>query len=150
MLDGTRLCAKSSFREFATLLVLDKSVPHNVVDVLDRNVSHQVARLKRNSSMKTKGPKPISRLEDLPNIGSHIANDLRAIGIASPVDLRRRVPLTVFNDLKETMGRRHDPCVYYTLLSVEHFFTTSEKLPWWRFTTTGKTHLNKQRAKKNP
>ena len=55
--------------------------------------------------MKSNAPKQFFRLEDLPNIGSHIANDLRAIGITSPADLRRRVPLTVFNDLKETMGR---------------------------------------------
>ena len=91
--------------------------------------------------MKSNAPKQISRLEDLPNIGSHIANDLRAIGIATPADLRQRVPLTLFNDLKQTMGRRHDPCVYYTLLSVEHFFDTSESLPWWQFTTAGKTQL---------
>ena len=97
--------------------------------------------------MKSNAPKQFFRLEDLPNIGSHIANDLRAIGITSPADLRRRVPLTVFNDLKETMGRRHDPCVYYTLLSVEHFFATSESLPWWRFTAGGKAQLNKQRTK---
>jgi len=100
--------------------------------------------------MKSNVPTQISRLEDLSNIGRHIANDLRAIGIASPADLRGRVPLKVFNDLKETMGRRHDPCVYYTLLSVEHFFDTSESLPWWRFTTAGKAQLKKQRTKKNP
>ena len=97
--------------------------------------------------MKSNTAKPISRLEDLPNIGSHIATDLRAIGIVSPDDLRRRVPLTVFNDLRETMGRRHDPCVFYTLLSVQHFFDTSESLPWWRFTTAGKTQLHSQRVK---
>jgi len=99
--------------------------------------------------VKSKSPKQISRLEDLPNIGSHIANDLRAVGIFAPDDLRQRVPLTLFNDLKETMGHRHDPCVFYTLLSVEHFFHTSESLPWWRFTSAGKTQLAKHHAKKN-
>ena len=97
--------------------------------------------------MKANPAKSISRLEDLPNIGSHIATDLRAIGIGSPEDLRSRVPLAVFNDLKETMGRRHDPCVLYTLLSVQHFFDTSESLPWWRFTTAGKTQLHHQRVR---
>ena len=100
--------------------------------------------------MKSRGLKQISRLEDLPNIGSHIANDLRAIGIFSPADLRKRAPLIVFNDLKETMGHRHDPCVFYTLLSVEHFFDTSESLPWWRFTAAGKTQLNKQGGEGKP
>ena len=92
--------------------------------------------------MKSTAPKQYSSLEDLPNIGSHIAADLRAIGITSPADLRQRVPLAVFHNLKETMGRRHDPCVFYTLLAVEHFFATSEALPWWKFTATGKMQLN--------
>ena len=94
--------------------------------------------------MKSPASKQISRLEDLPNIGRHIADDLRAIGITSPAVLRRRAPLTVFNDLKATMGRRHDPCVFYTLLSVKHFFDTAESLAWWRFTAEGKRTLNNQ------
>ena len=96
--------------------------------------------------MKSHTAKPVSRLEDLPNIGRSIAGDLRAIGIASPAELRKRTPLTVFNALKDTMGRRHDPCVFYTLLSVKHFFDTAESLPWWRFTTDGRKALNKQRG----
>ena len=41
------------------------------------------------------------------------------------------------------MGKRHDPCVYYTLLSVQHFGKTSESLPWWNFTEQGKIDLQK-------
>ena len=89
-------------------------------------------------------PQNVSRLEDLPNVGKNIANDLRAIGINSPSELRRQIPLTVFNDLKKTMGHRHDPCVLYTLLSVEHFFATTESLPWWQFTAAGKKLLKQQ------
>jgi hypothetical protein len=40
----TRICGKSNSRELASPLVLDKSVAHNAVDVLDRIVSHQVVR----------------------------------------------------------------------------------------------------------
>ena len=101
----------------------------------------------RTHPMKKHVSKQISRLEDLPNIGRSIANDLKAIGIKSSVELRKKAPLAVFNDLKETMGRRHDPCVFYTLLSVKHFFDTSESLPWWRFTTQGKKTLGTQRRK---
>jgi hypothetical protein len=96
--------------------------------------------------MKSHPSKQVPRLEDLPNIGRSIANDLRAIGITSPAELRKRAPLTVFNELKDTMGQRHDPCVLYTLLSVKHFFDTSESLPWWSFTKEGKNTLNKQRG----
>jgi hypothetical protein len=38
----TPICVKSNFHEPATPLVLDKSVSNNVVDVLERIVSHQV------------------------------------------------------------------------------------------------------------
>ncbi len=39
------------------------------------------------------------------------------------------------------MGHRHDPCVYYTRLSVKHFRDTGESLPWWKFTAKGKADL---------
>jgi DNA transformation protein len=93
--------------------------------------------------MKSPGKKQMPRLEALPNVGKSIARDLRAIGITTPAQLRRRAPLSVFHELKTTMGRRHDPCVLYTLLSVRHFFETSESLPWWRFTAQGKAELLK-------
>jgi hypothetical protein len=100
--------------------------------------------------MKSHLPKQISHLEDLPNIGRQIANDLRAIGIATPAQLRKRAPLAVFNELKATMGRRHDPCVFYTLLSVRHFFDSAKSLPWWRFTAQGKAELSKQPTHSKP
>lgn len=99
--------------------------------------------------MKSNTSKQIFRLEDLPNIGTRIANDLRLIGINSPDDLRHRDPLVVYNNLKETMGPRHDPCVFYTLLSVAHFFDTLEHVSWWKFTAAGKAELNKQNAERN-
>ncbi len=88
-----------------------------------------------------------SRLEELPNVGRSIAKDLRAIGITTQAQLRKRTPLSVFNELKTTMGHRHDPCVFYTLLSVQHFFKTAESLPWWRFTAQGKAELGKPSKK---
>ena len=81
------------------------------------------------------------RLEDLPNVGHNLARDLRAAGIASPADLRAKRPRVVFDDLKSVMGSRHDPCVFYTLLAVQHYFETKESVPWWRFSTSGKRAL---------
>lgn len=81
------------------------------------------------------------RLEDLPNIGKSIAADLRGLGIQTPQELARRVPLDVYLQLGQAMGKRHDPCVFYTLLSAEHFLKTSEAVPWWKFTEEGKRQL---------
>jgi Pathogenicity locus len=85
--------------------------------------------------------KMLTKLTDLPNIGNAIAADLIAIGICSPADLDGQNLLKIFNELKTVMGHRHDPCVYYTLLSVKHFMQTGESLPWWNFTAKGKSDL---------
>ena len=80
-------------------------------------------------------------LTDLPNVGKAIALDLVSIGVNSPDDFGGREPMDMFNALKVPMGKRHDPCVYYTLLSVKHFLDTGERLPWWSFTARGKADL---------
>ena len=40
------------------------------------------------------------------------------------------------------MGRRHDPCVLYTLMAARHFMESGEALPWWQFTEQGKKLLS--------
>lgn len=87
------------------------------------------------------GTKLPKKLTDLPNIGNAIATDLMAIGIRSPDDLKGRDSLKIFNELKNVMEHRHDPCVYYTLLSVDYFMQTGVSLPWWKFTAKGKADL---------
>lgn len=81
------------------------------------------------------------RLEDLPNIGKKLASDLRRVGISRPHDLLGREPRLLFAELLPVMGHRHDPCVLYTLLAVQHFLQNSEALPWWKFTAKGKEIL---------
>jgi DNA transformation protein len=83
----------------------------------------------------------LTKLTDLPNIGKSIATDLMAIGIGSPADFKGSDALEIFSDLKAVMGHRHDPCVYYTLLSVKYFMETGKSLPWWKFTAMGKADL---------
>lgn len=83
------------------------------------------------------------RLEDLPNIGTAIAADLRAIGILEPQQLAAREPLEIYQQLASAMGYRHDPCVLYTLLAAAHFLASGEALPWWQFTAEGKRLLNR-------
>lgn len=78
------------------------------------------------------------KLEDIPNIGKSIAADLRAIGIRSPRQLAGRDPLATYLALSGHMGRRHDPCVLYTLLAARHFLDTGEAVPWWTYTEQGR------------
>ena len=90
-------------------------------------------------------PPLISCLENLPNIGKAIAADLRAIGINQIEQLAKCDPLETYLNLAKQMGLRHDPCVFYTLLAVQHFLQHNEKLPWWKFTAKGRQLLAQSR-----
>lgn len=82
------------------------------------------------------------RLEDIPNIGKSIAGDLRSLGIHTPQELAKCDPLSTYNLLSDSMGKRHDPCVLYTLMAAKHFLESGESVAWWKFTQAGKELLN--------
>jgi DNA transformation protein len=82
------------------------------------------------------------KLEDIPNIGKSIAGDLRSLGINTPKELAKCDPLTTYLLLSDSMGKRHDPCVLYTLMAAKHFLESGESIPWWKFTEQGKMLLN--------
>jgi DNA transformation protein len=81
------------------------------------------------------------KLEDIPNIGKSIAGDLHSLGIHTPEALATRDPLQIYLSLTDSMGRRHDPCVFYTLLAARQFLQSGEAIPWWKFTAQGKAIL---------
>ena len=86
-------------------------------------------------------PNRPARLEDIPNIGKSIAADLRSLGIPDPQQLAARDPLETYLALSDGMGKRHDPCVLYTLLAAKHYLDSGEVIPWWKFTAQGKKML---------
>lgn len=81
------------------------------------------------------------RLEDIPNIGKSIAGDLRSLGIHTPEELATHDPLQTYLSLFDSMGKRHDPCVLYTLMAAKHFLESGESIAWWKFTQAGKDML---------
>jgi len=83
------------------------------------------------------------RLEDIPNIGKSIAGDLRSLGILTPNELATRDPLQTYLSLSDSMGKRHDPRVLYTLMAAKHYLDSGESIPWWQFTQAGKDLLKK-------
>ncbi|MGV8934250.1 MAG: helix-hairpin-helix domain-containing protein [Gallionellaceae bacterium] len=94
---------------------------------------------------KSNKPKP-AKLEDIPNIGKSIAHDLRGLGIMRPDQLADKNPLTVYLQLGSAMGKRHDPCVLYTLLAAQHFLHSGEAVKWWKFTEQGKNLLDELKS----
>ena len=89
-----------------------------------------------------------AKLEDIPNIGKSIAADLRSLGILDPRQLATRDPLKTYLALSNSMGKRHDPCVLYTLMAAQHYLQSGESIPWWKFTEQGKRMLAESAPRK--
>jgi len=83
-------------------------------------------------------------LTDLPNVGPAIANALRRIGIERPRQLVGQDALELYLRLSEAAGRRQDPCVLDTLMSVVDFMNGGEPKVWWAYTAERK-RLQKER-----
>lgn len=84
--------------------------------------------------MKNPDRKTVSRLEDLPNIGKSIANDLRLIGIDHPAELIGKDAIDLYERLNRATGKRQDPCVIDVFMAAVHFMEGGDPLPWWSFT----------------
>ncbi len=94
--------------------------------------------------MKVLVPQEAKQLEDIPNIGPALAEDLRGIGITTPAQLKGKDGLVLYRKLNKVTGARHDPCVADTFLAAVHFMDTGEALPWWKFTPMRKQAFQKE------
>jgi hypothetical protein len=77
-------------------------------------------------------------LEQIPNIGSAMADDLRRIGIAEPAQLAEADALDLYRRVCEDRGTRVDPCVLDTLLAATDFMRGAAPAPWWQYTVARK------------
>ena len=91
--------------------------------------------------MKTVSRTDITDLQQIPNVGPAIAADLRLIGISSPQDLLGKDPYTMYDDLCETTGVRHDPCVIDVFIAAVRFMGGEPAKPWWKYTPERKRTL---------
>lgn len=83
----------------------------------------------------------LARLEDLPNVGKAMAEDLMRIGIQTPDMLVGKDPVEMYRALCQATGTRHDPCVIDVFMSVVSFMEGGDALPWWSFTEKRKRLL---------
>ncbi len=97
--------------------------------------------------MKNPDRETVTRLDELPNIGTAMSYDLQLIGINHPKMLIGKKPFELYESLCARSGKRHDPCVIDIFMSVVHFMEGGEPLPWWSFTEKRKkqTSQNKKR-----
>jgi hypothetical protein len=77
-------------------------------------------------------------LEQLPNIGPSLADDLRLIGVKYPGELRGRDPFVLYQNLCAKTGKRQDPCVLDTFMAATDFMRGAAPSPWWHYTAQRK------------
>jgi hypothetical protein len=77
-------------------------------------------------------------LEQLPNIGPSLADDLRSIGVHQPQELTTREAFALYQALCQHTGKRQDPCVLDTFLAATEFMRGAPPRPWWTYTAERK------------
>ena len=97
--------------------------------------------MKRKSSDESSRRREAVRLEDIPNVGTAIAGDLRRLGINLPAELPGRDPYAMYDDLCRITGQRHDPCLLDTFIAAVRFMEGESKKPWWKYTAERKREL---------
>ena len=80
-------------------------------------------------------------LEQLPNIGPSLADDLRSIGIQTPQQLASEDAFALYQALCRVTGKRQDPCVLDTFIAAVAFMRGGEPRPWWSFTAQRKAQF---------
>lgn len=83
----------------------------------------------------------LTNLEQHPNVGPAIADDLRRIGLKRPQELTGQDPYALFDALCRETGARHDPCVIDVFIAAVRFMDGGDAQPWWAFTAERKKFL---------
>lgn len=92
-------------------------------------------------SVKAPNAQAAMRLEDIPNIGPSIADDLRALDIYEPVQLIGKDPYALYRLIGEISGEQHDPCLCDTFIAAVRFMEGGPPRPWWFYTAERKQRL---------
>lgn len=90
---------------------------------------------------KVKTAKDAEYLEQIPNIGKAVVQDLQIIGIKKPSDLKGKDGLKLYYKLNKVTGVRHDPCMADTFMAAVDFMKGGKAKPWWDFTSLRKKML---------
>ena len=94
--------------------------------------------------MKADTARNALRLEQIPNVGPSIADDLRALDIFEPLQLVGKDPYALYRRMTEVTGVVHDPCLCDTFIAAVRFMEGSSPRPWWYYTAERKAHLAKR------
>lgn len=92
--------------------------------------------------MKARSAGEAKRLQDIPNIGPSIADDLRALGIEKPKQLIGKDPYALYQRINKLTGVRQDPCLCDCFIAAVRFMEGAPPTPWWHYTAERKERLS--------
>lgn len=98
--------------------------------------------------MKAKKASEALQLEQIPNVGKAVAEDLRNLGITKPEQLKDKDGLELYKLLNRVTGVRHDPCMADTFMAAVDFMNGGKPKAWWKFTEKRKQLLQEGPARK--
>ena len=90
---------------------------------------------------KAKNASEAQFLEQIPNIGKAVAEDLRILKVTHPHQLKGQDGLELYRRLNHVTGIHHDPCMADTLMAAVDFMNGGMPKPWWHFTEKRKQLL---------
>ncbi len=88
--------------------------------------------------MKATTSNQVRKFQDIPNVGTAMERDFRALGLTQPADLKNKNPLQLYKKICTLRGKRQDPCVLDTYLAVVDFMNGAPARPWFYYTKNRK------------
>lgn len=92
---------------------------------------------------KVPDPTQATQLEQIPNIGAAVADDLRGLGIKKPGGLIDKDPYALYVKLCTKTRIYHDPCMLDTFIAATRFMNGEENKSWWAYTEERKQNWEK-------
>jgi len=135
-----------ALRREAAIKALSRRQKESIILNTERKAERP--NMKQYFPQRSKKGRNIARLEDIPNIGPSVADDLRQLGITSPTELVGRDPYAMYTELCRITGQKHDPCLLDTFIAAVRYMEGEPKKPWWKYTEERKRELTARMAAK--
>ncbi len=81
-------------------------------------------------------------MNEIPNVGPATMRDFAVLNIVAPSDLIGKDPYQMYDELCQTTGKRHDPCVIDVFISAVRFMEGDPPRTWWYYTPERKKKLS--------
>jgi hypothetical protein len=84
----------------------------------------------------------VKKMNEIPNVGPATMRDFAVLNIVAPSDLIGKDPYKMYDELCQTTGKKHDPCVIDVFISAVRFMEGDPPRKWWYYTPERKKKLS--------